>query len=174
MQWRRVEAAALVGQRSPFGRRRRHCLIRLRALPLHGMQMLVRERAGLARAHAGRPQRRRARQECPSPFLTSLAISGENRHDQLVLVVMYGGREVAIEVDGPLHFCGRTPTGPTALIKRRQLRAAGRVLLPVPYWEWDALGSNAAAKQEYLRAALQQLLPGVEAHALAAAQKSSW
>ncbi len=37
--------------------------------------------------------------------------------------VMHGGREVAIEVDGPSHFCGRTPTGATAL-KRRQLRAA--------------------------------------------------
>ena len=73
-------------------------------------------------------------------------------------VVLYGGREVAIEVDGPSHFCGRTPTGATAL-KRRQLRAAGRALLPVPYWEWNALGSNSAAKQEYLRAALQQLLP---------------
>ena len=42
---------------------------------------------------------------------------------------------------------------PTAL-KRRQLRAAGCVLLPVPYWEWDALGSSKAAKEEYLRAAI--------------------
>ena len=64
-------------------------------------------------------------------------------------MVLYGGREVAIEVDGPSHFCGRTPTGATAL-KRRQLRAAGWTLLPVPYWEWDAVGSNTAAKREYL------------------------
>jgi hypothetical protein len=70
------------------------------------------------------------------------------------VVLHYSGREVAIEVDGPSHFCGRTPTGATAL-KRRQLRAAGWALLPVPYWEWDALGSSEAAKQEYLRAALQ-------------------
>ena len=28
-------------------------------------------------------------------------------------------------------------------------------MLPVPYWEWYALGSSEAAKQEYLRAALQ-------------------
>ena len=70
-------------------------------------------------------------------------------------VVVHGGREVAIEVDGPSHFCGRTPTGATAL-KRRQLRAAGWALLPVPYWEWDALGSK-AAKQAYLRAALEGL-----------------
>ena len=76
-------------------------------------------------------------------------------------VVLHGGREVAIEVDGPSHFCGRTPTGATAL-KRRQLRAAGWALLPVPYWEWGALGRNAAAKQEYLRAALQHVLPEVE------------
>ena len=76
-------------------------------------------------------------------------------------VVLHGGREVAIEVDGPSHFCGRAPTGATAL-KRRQLRAAGWALLPVPYWEWRALGSNSAAKQEYLRAALQHVLPEVE------------
>ena len=70
-------------------------------------------------------------------------------------VVVYGGREVAIEVDGPSHFCGRAPTGATAL-KRRQLRAAGWALLPVPYWEWDALGSSGTAKQECLRVALQE------------------
>ena len=66
-------------------------------------------------------------------------------------VVSRGGREVAVEVDGPSHFVGRTPTptGATAL-KRRQLRAAGWALLPVPYWEWDALGSE-VAKQEYLQ-----------------------
>ena len=71
-------------------------------------------------------------------------------------MVRHDGREVAIEVDGPSHFCGRTPTGATAL-KRRQLRAAGWALLPVPYWEWSALGSNAAAKQEYCRAALRSV-----------------
>ena len=27
-------------------------------------------------------------------------------------------------------------------------------MLPVPYWEWDALGSSKAAKEEYLRAAI--------------------
>ena len=53
-------------------------------------------------------------------------------------MIFYGGREVAVEVDGPSHFFGRTPTGATAL-KRRQLRAAGWALLPVPYWEWNAL-----------------------------------
>ena len=79
-------------------------------------------------------------------------------------VVSRGGREVAVEVDGPSHFVGRTPTptGATAL-KRRQLRAAGWALLPVPYWEWDALGSE-VAKQEYLQPALEGL--GQEAAAV--------
>ena len=67
-----------------------------------------------------------------------------------------------MEVDGPSHFLGRTPTGATAL-KRRQLRAAGWALLPVPYWEWDALDSK-TAKQAYLRAALEGL--GQEAGAV--------
>ena len=54
----------------------------------------------------------------------------------------------------------RRPNGAT-LLKRRQLRAAGWALLPVPYWEWDALGSK-AAKQAYLRAALEGLGRAVE------------
>ena len=64
-------------------------------------------------------------------------------------VVCISGREVAIEVDGPSHFVGRThaPTGATAL-KRRQLRAAGWALVPVPYWQWDAL--NATGQRELL------------------------
>ena len=77
-------------------------------------------------------------------------------------VVVHGGREVAIEVDGPSHFCGRTPTGATAL-KRRQLRAAGWALVPVPYWEWNDLGSSKAAKEEYLRAALDVALSALAA-----------
>ena len=67
-------------------------------------------------------------------------------------VVSEGGFEVAVEVDGPSHFVGRSPTGATAL-KRRQLRAAGWALLPVPYWEWNALGSK-AAKEAYLQGGL--------------------
>ena len=70
-------------------------------------------------------------------------------------MILYGGREVAVEVDGPSHFFGRTPTGATAL-KRRQLRAAGWALLPVPYWEWNAL-ADAKAKEAYLLAALLRL-----------------
>jgi hypothetical protein len=102
-----------------------------------------------------------------------LAPQEEVRTEQgysLDTVVLYGGREVAIEVDGPSHFCGRTPTGATAL-KRRQLRAAGWALLPVPYWEWGALDRNAEAKQEFLRAALQHVLPEPTAAALLSKEK---
>ena len=60
-------------------------------------------------------------------------------------------------------YRGQIPTGATVL-KRRQLRAAGWALLPVPYWEWNAL-ADADAKEAYLLAALQDLaaaLPPLE------------
>ena len=53
------------------------------------------------------------------------------------------GREVAIEVDGPLHFCGRMPSGATAL-KRRQLRA---VALYQDFRKFEK-NSKAGAEQE--------------------------
>ena len=85
-------------------------------------------------------------------------------------VVTHGGREVAVEVDGPSHFVGRTPTGATAL-KRRQLRAVGWVLLPVPYWEWHEDLSSSSERQEYLRAALRHVLPAAERHSLIHSQR---
>ena len=72
-------------------------------------------------------------------------------------VVSHGGREVAVVIDGPSHFRGRTPTGGTVL-KWRQLRAAGWALLPVPYWEWGALSGSKAAKREYFRTALDMAI----------------
>ena len=42
------------------------------------------------------------------------------------------------------------------MLKRRQLRAAGWTLLPLPYWEWNALADH-PAKEAYLLRALQQL-----------------
>ena len=70
----------------------------------------------------------------------------------LDVVVIYEGCEVAVEVDGPSHFTtSREPTGATQL-KRRQLRAAGWALLPVPYWEWDELRRD--GRGEYLRRGL--------------------
>ena len=68
------------------------------------------------------------------------------------------GREVALEVDGPHHFVGRTVNGATAL-KRRQLRAAGWPLLSVPYWEWNELEKQgAAAQRTYLTGGLRRAL----------------
>ena len=81
-----------------------------------------------------------------------------------VVVSLLDGREVAVEVDGPAHFFGQVPTGATVL-KRRQLRAAGWALLPVPYWEWNALGRSTHAKEAYLLAALKEMaeaLPPLE------------
>mmetsp|Transcript_25782 Transcript_25782/g.76876 ORF Transcript_25782/g.76876 Transcript_25782/m.76876 type:complete len:1113 (-) Transcript_25782:415-3753(-) len=69
-------------------------------------------------------------------------------------VVTYKDCEVAVEVDGPWHFMGRTPTGATEL-KRRQLRSAGWTLIAVPYWEWEALGSKATRCSKYLLDALK-------------------
>ena len=69
-----------------------------------------------------------------------------------VVVTTADGRKVGVEVDGPWHFVGtsRTPNGAT-LLKRRQLRAAGWALLPVPYWEWDALDMPGDADAQRLR-----------------------
>ena len=64
-------------------------------------------------------------------------------------VVHVNGRDVAVEVDGPYHFVGHSPTGATVL-KRRQLHVAGWPLLSVPYWEWGALDNDAAGRREYL------------------------
>ena len=55
-----------------------------------------------------------------------------------VLVTLNDGKRIAVEVDGPSHFIGRSqqPTGAT-LLKHRQLRHFGWRLESVPYWEWD-------------------------------------
>ena len=73
-------------------------------------------------------------------------------------VVTLDGREVGVEVDGPSHFAGRTPTGATAL-KRRQLRAAGWALVSVPYWEWNNL-ARGGPRVAYLRQRTSRALAG--------------
>ena len=54
------------------------------------------------------------------------------------LATLNDGKRIAVEVDGPSHFLGRsqTPSGAT-LLKHRQLRFFGWRLESVPYWEWD-------------------------------------
>ena len=42
------------------------------------------------------------------------------------------------------------------MLKRRQLRAAGWLLLAVPYWEWYPLGNDAAGRREYLLGGLTE------------------
>jgi hypothetical protein len=106
-----------------------------------------------------------------------LKLSEEVRTPQgysLDAVVVVEGRDVAVEVDGPSHFVGRTgtPSGST-ILKRRQLRAAGWPLLSVPYWEWDALGKigNAAAKRAYLEQGLGEVLSSTSATTAATKQQ---
>ena len=89
------------------------------------------------------------------------------QHGELSLdvVLSYGGVDVAVEVDGPSHFVGRSrrPTGATQL-KRRLLKHSGCRLLSVPYWDWDALRvegdpeGERCVQREYLEARLEELL----------------
>jgi hypothetical protein len=60
-----------------------------------------------------------------------------------------------VEVDGPTHFLGdgRTPSGST-LLKRKQLGQLGYTVVPVTFWEWDALRGE-EAKQRYLQVKLR-------------------
>jgi hypothetical protein len=60
----------------------------------------------------------------------------------------------AVEVDGPCHFLGdgRTPSGSTRL-KRKQLGQLGYTVVPVPFWEWQALKGE-EEKQRYLEGKL--------------------
>ena len=54
------------------------------------------------------------------------------------LVTLHHGERIAVEVDGPFHFVGRShqPTGAT-LLKHRQLRYFKWRLESVKYWEWE-------------------------------------
>ena len=57
-------------------------------------------------------------------------------------------RRVAVEADGPSHFAGRAPNGPTRL-RRRLLEARGLRVASVPCFEWGLL-ATADAKDAYL------------------------
>ncbi|KXZ42980.1 hypothetical protein GPECTOR_108g175 [Gonium pectorale] len=78
------------------------------------------------------------------------------------VVGLAGGRQVAVEVDGPGRFLAggeqqqqrqrrRTRDGVTQLRDRQLGRALGPDnVLSVPYWEWDELGGNRVAQEAYL------------------------
>ncbi|KAJ1471203.1 hypothetical protein T484DRAFT_3543624 [Baffinella frigidus] len=85
--------------------------------------------------------------------------SGSSRSGGTTNEASNGGRKVeevpgvkwAVEVDGPTHYLGdaRTPSGST-LLKRKQLGQLGYTVVPVPFWEWDALGGEEAKLRRYL------------------------
>lgn len=62
----------------------------------------------------------------------------------LDFVVEWRSQQIAIKVDGPSHFVGRTPNGAT-LLKRRLLRHLGWRLVSIPYWEWSAFAKERTA-----------------------------
>ena len=66
--------------------------------------------------------------------------------------------KVAVEADGPSHFSHNKPhrvLGPT-LARNRALQRRGWLVLSVPYFEWDPLGSP-EAKSLYLKRKLGAL-----------------
>jgi hypothetical protein len=67
------------------------------------------------------------------------------------VVTLNDGEQVAVEVDGPCHFLGRShqPTGAT-LLKHRQLRYFEWRLEIVLYWEWDGDKEAALEKLKWL------------------------
>jgi len=73
-----------------------------------------------------------------------------------------GASGIAIEVNGPYHYLvdrsyRRTHSANGAtILKRRLLERIGHTVLTVPYWEWDALGSD-NDRDEYIRHALSVL-----------------
>jgi len=71
-------------------------------------------------------------------------------------VVEVDGKQIAVEVDGPSHFIGRSKerTGST-ILKHRQVAALdGLKVKSVPYWEWIKLKNDNSKKQQYLRSLL--------------------
>ena len=57
---------------------------------------------------------------------------------------------LALEVDGPHHFTQlQTPTGVT-LLKQRQLRSTGWLVVSVPFYEWYSMNRNPVMEEQYL------------------------
>ena len=66
-------------------------------------------------------------------------------------VVEVGGKQIAVEVDGPSHFIGRELTGST-ILKHRQVAAIdGMRVVSVPYWKWNKLKHDTEKKKQYLQ-----------------------
>jgi hypothetical protein len=57
---------------------------------------------------------------------------------------MGNGVNIGVEVDGPSHFTGCLPSSHT-ILKRRQVPSIdGTMIVPVPYWEWEALKTHSS------------------------------
>ena len=71
-------------------------------------------------------------------------------------VVKVEGKKIAVEVDGPYHFIGRSGelTG-SSILKHRQVAAIdGIQVISIPYWEWNEHKYDNEKKKQYLRALL--------------------
>eukprot|EP00747_Dinoflagellata_sp_TGD_P125852 gnl/TRDRNA2_/TRDRNA2_174217_c14_seq1.p1 gnl/TRDRNA2_/TRDRNA2_174217_c14~~gnl/TRDRNA2_/TRDRNA2_174217_c14_seq1.p1 ORF type:complete len:133 (-),score=21.18 gnl/TRDRNA2_/TRDRNA2_174217_c14_seq1:414-812(-) len=73
-------------------------------------------------------------------------------------MVQWQGEQIAVEVDGPVHYLeagfDHSATGGT-LLKRRQLEALGWPVAVVPHWEWFPIKEDKAKRTEYLSGLLR-------------------
>ena len=72
-------------------------------------------------------------------------------------VVEVNGEQIAVEVDGPSHFIGRSRerTGST-ILKQRQVAGLDEIqVVSVPYWDWNKLKKDSDKKQQYLKDLLE-------------------
>ncbi|KNC56203.1 uncharacterized protein AMSG_11451 [Thecamonas trahens ATCC 50062] len=100
-----------------------------------------------------------------STVLDRLGIEHETEHvtdDGMAVVdIVIDGPQpsaprIAIEVDGPLHYCSNVPRrerGRT-VAKRQLLESSGYVVVHIAYFEWNEVGSD-ASKERLLRRKLQ-------------------
>ncbi|GFR50753.1 hypothetical protein Agub_g13020, partial [Astrephomene gubernaculifera] len=74
--------------------------------------------------------------------------------------LVWEGRRVAVEVDGPTHFTCSQPYRPLGrtLARRRCLEIRGWRVVSVAGHEWRALGGDAAREEAYMSAALEGAL----------------
>ena len=104
----------------------------------------------------------------PSKFqddvVSSLSSMGLQPQEEVLLksgyridaVVEVNGKQIAVEVDGPSHFIGRSRelTGSTILKHRQVATRDGMTVVSVPYWEWDKLKKDNKKKEKYLHSLL--------------------
>lgn len=75
-----------------------------------------------------------------------------------VLVDAEGGRQLAVEVDGPSHFSSNKPfreLGQTR-VRRRLLLQRVDTVINIPFFEWDKIRSTQRVQEAYLRERLHQ------------------